>query len=498
MENKMAGNCPVADLEFFKSLDHRAVAKHVFPDPFHGSGSNLYKARRACVDLIAEQFRSCMQLNIQVAFRKWETPKFGTLNGIKEEKKVNVVRCNLEKKHSCILYCMDCKERGICTPIARAEFSGNNTQGLESKSVAVVTCLYFHNSHSWRGSIAMLYGAGFVKLKIPCQFIARGVYDNAIKQGELVLHEERGENQSSVLGIKDRQKRERGKEYVFNYIDGEEVNNRAYMMASNEVKHNWNKRAPRDSWCKEVDGAAHVSNMVRLFYCVSTQLGICEYSAPYDINYDDTMKVAGKIPNPSHDFFIQEESVLVGGFVHEGEPKYQGRHTDYGGVTLFRPSDPPVDKMQDGSKLFKYGFSIIMSLKEEEERVVFMADRGGELTAKWNEALIFLGNMPHGGVTHLIEAGSKKIWPALHIHVDKSSKKRNPNKLGKVPEGICHLDIELDRDSICDSSSVVSSTSISSDDPDSSSFPVEEPVPERKKLPVRKLPLVRRSKRKRN
>lgn len=53
-----------------------------------------------------------------------------------------------------------------------------------------------------------------------------------------------------------------GKEYVFNFIDGEENNSRTYMMASNESSEDWKKRLQRNSWCNEVDASAHISNMI--------------------------------------------------------------------------------------------------------------------------------------------------------------------------------------------------------------------------------------------
>lgn len=74
----------------------------------------------------------------------------------------------------------------------RFEGSGPNVYQARKEciSAASVSCLYFHNSHDWRYPTAMLFGAGFVKLEICNEFLSRGVYNNAIKKGRYLIHEE--------------------------------------------------------------------------------------------------------------------------------------------------------------------------------------------------------------------------------------------------------------------------------------------------------------------
>lgn len=440
---KMAESNRAVDVDLFKNLNHVELAKHVFPDSFEGSGENIYQARKVCVEQITRVFKKCMKLNVQAGFSKWETKEFYTLDGVIETpESANIIRCNIQNKVTCKLYCSDCRRKGICCPIAKISFVGGRME-KEDREIAIssasVYSLFFHNSHKWRWITEELFGAGFVRLRIPTEFITRNIYDNAIDQGRILLHEEMGENGDSLLGIKNAEEKEVEKEYAFEFIQGEEVNSRAYMMASNAT-NDWKRRHARKSFGDHVNVQSHVSNMVRLYYCVSTQLGICKGAAPFDVLYSEKMELVGKKENASHQFFFQEESILVGGFVKEGGVRFQRRHTDYHDVSVFHPLDHDLFAVEDGTEFFRYGMSIITSLLKDEERVVYMGGDKAKVTVRWNQTLVFMGNLPHGGVTHQIEKDCRKIWPALHIHMDKESRFREQNTLGLVEEGTYCLD----------------------------------------------------------
>lgn len=442
----------VCDYNLFRKLDHLSLAQHVFPLSFYGSGHNVLESRMVGVNAIVDIMQTNMHINVIVGFKEWSTNSFGKVIGNKLlPKPVKIVRDNIQKKDSCILFCRDCRLNGnVCTPIAKIRFSGDtesSSKGPEIKNcVATVECLYFHNSHSWTVPTMTLFAGGFVSLNMSRDFIAGDTYNNGIAKGRLLLHKEKGVISKSTLGKKcpSANDKKNCKEFLFTYIVDEWEKNRAYMMASNPNPEDWSLRLPRNAFCTAVDASAHISNMVRLYYCISVQLGISRLAAPFEIHYNDQGKMSGSTPNPEHECFIQEESMLVGGFVNKGIPLSQNRHTDYDKPSLFSPSKPKVAGLRDGSHLYSYGFSIIMSLLHSEERVVYMGNEAGKINVDTDEALVFLGNMPHGGVTHLIQTNSDKVWPALHVHMDKLSTAREVDFIGNIKEGFGHTDEVVD------------------------------------------------------
>ena len=174
------------DFNTFSKLDHLSLAKHVFPEPFHGSGGSVHEGRMACVKEIYKIMSNNMKLNVQVSFSQWNPSYFGKVVGKKVfDPPVPVIRDNISTKKTCIFYCSDCKKDGnICVPIMKVRFSGdidnNREEGSVMNCVATVECLYFHNSHLWTYHTTNLLSAGFVSLKIPRDFFAGNHYEKGI------------------------------------------------------------------------------------------------------------------------------------------------------------------------------------------------------------------------------------------------------------------------------------------------------------------------------
>lgn len=431
----------VVDYDLIRRLDHHELAKHVFPDEYHGSGHNTHTGRMVCINQICEVFRNNMKLNVQIAFRKWSSSEFVRLAEPKiARESIPVVRENISKKNCCTLYCKECKAMGYCCPVAKVSFYGdldNDVEaGAQRNCSAKVSCLYFHNSHTWKGNVSNLLGGGFCKLEMSREFIAGHTYDEAIKQGRILLHKEKGTKANSKLG----KKIPGDQEYAFMYIPGETQNNRAQMLASNPHPQDWSKRLPRLTWSDLLDPVVHVSNMVRLYYCVSVQLGISRIAAPFDIHYEDKWLMGGSVPNLEHDAFMQEESILVGGFVYSGPVVCEKRHSDYDRREAFLPASAKLSGLVDGSNLFEHGFAVMMSLVESEERSMYIVHPASKMEIGKDEVLVLLGNLPRGGVTESVDRSSDKIWPALHVHMDRKGKPRKPDSLVEVPHGHGHLD----------------------------------------------------------
>ena len=88
----------VVDYDLIKGLNHRTLAKHVFPREYHGAGHNSHTGRMACVNQIVEDFKENMKLNVQIAFRKWETTEFLLLRGLQD---VTKYRCAQRAQRTC-------------------------------------------------------------------------------------------------------------------------------------------------------------------------------------------------------------------------------------------------------------------------------------------------------------------------------------------------------------------------------------------------------------
>lgn len=440
MTANMTETKAVVDIDLFKNLDHIKLAEHVFPGTFNGRGKDRYAARNDAMQEVIEAFASNFQLKLRLAPKDWiPTGVAGPTGIIKNTKQlyIRVPRCNINKKNHCILYCSECIEEHdyLCTPVAKITFGASSpdaTTGVVSTE-SKVEWMFFHDCHNCRQRTETLMQSGYCVIPTPCEFMTRGIYNNAIAEGRKLLHDEKGVVKGSKLGLKIKETdEEEKKEYAFNYITGELDNNRAYMMASNESTKNWQKKEYRASWAERVNAAEHVSNMVRLYYCISNLFGLSSLAAPFTYKLDSTYKVSGSTPNHSHKMFFQEESVIVGGFRYTKELEHQQLHIDYNRGKLFQTSYPHPS-IKSVAELIKYGFSVISSLLEDEERDIYISHVDNKITIPFNMSLVFLGNLPHGGVTRTIKKGDKKIWPALHIHVDLQSKKRLPGVLG-IPD----------------------------------------------------------------
>lgn len=434
----------VVDHDLFKDLNHRTLAKHVFPDEYFGKGHNTHTGRMVCVNQIVDVFKKNMKLNLQIAFRKWASTEFVTLGEPRNsEEGIAVVRENISRKNCCTLYCKDCKAMGYCCPVAKVSFFGDLDSdvegGTERNCSAKVSCLYFHNSHTWHHNAELMLAAGFCGLEMSREFIAGDTYEEAIKQGRKLLHEEKGSKANSKLG-----KKEPGNSaFAFTYLQGQTENNLAQMMASNCHPEDWSKRLPRLTWGELVDPATHMSNMVRLYYCASVQLGISRMASPFEIHYDDKWLMAGSVPNPEHNSFMQEEAVLVGGFVYGGPNVCQPRHSYHSLSEVFLPNFANIRGLSDGSSVFSHGFTVMMSLVEGEERSLYLGHPNSKMEVYKDRVLVMLANVPRGGLTVSVDRNSQHIWPALHVHMDTKRKPREPNTVVEVPVGYCYHDLDL-------------------------------------------------------
>lgn len=438
LQLEMSVNDTAVDIDLFKDLNHCKLAKHVFPDPFFGSGHNTHSGRMVCVNAISAIFKENMKLNVQVSFRQWNCTRFAGVAGVVEESVVgdgvSIVRDNISKKNSCTLYCKDCKAIGICCPIAKVSFSGDMDSKVEGDAVrncvARVDCLYFHNSHSLESNVNCLLLAGCSLLKMSRDFIAGGVYDEAMKEARMILHKGSGIKSKTTSLIEN---------------ELEQENSYAMFKASAQKAGEWSKRLSKSSWSLLVDPQKHFSNMVRLFYCVSVQLGLSKIASPFDIHFNDQWVMAGSVKNPHHEGFIQEESLIFGGFSNGADIKCQELHLDCGpeSVSVFAPSNPTISVNNDASNLFKCGFSMLMSLVEGEERAVYIGQSAGKVVCGCGEVLIVLGNVPQGSVIHSMESTCDKVWPALFSHYDFEAKPRVSVTHIRVPTDLFHSDYRM-------------------------------------------------------
>ena len=216
---------------------------------------------------------------------------------------------------------------GFCCPVAKVSFFGDLDsdveEGAERNCSAKVACLYFHNSHTWKHNAEILLAGGFCGLHMSRAFIAGDTYEEAIQQGRVLLHEEKSVKADRMLGNTER----------------------AFVYMVNET--DWSKCLPRLTWNEFVDPAIHVSTIVRLYYCVSVQLGISRMAAPFDIHYNDNWLMSGSVPNPHHEAFMQEESVLVGGFADSSSMECQQHHKNFDHPKMFVPVKPDLSGLTD-------------------------------------------------------------------------------------------------------------------------------------------------------
>jgi hypothetical protein len=439
----MPGVKEYVDFEVFKGLDHVSLAKHVVPDTFHGVGENAYRARNSCADEIVNFFSKNLSLNVKLAPKDWKTTHFAMMVGKNVITKAQqVTRDNLCSKSYCFLYCADCMtECNKCSPVAKVQFGDPTGKGHKIKVKGTVAWLFFHNCHNWQSTNRALCHAGFSLVPTPVNFITRGIYARSIAASRTLLHVEKGEKVDTALGEK---KDFTEKEHPFEYLQQEYDNNFAHMPLSNQRMGNWKRKKARYACQEYVDPITHKSVVIRLFYCVSNLLGFGSTASPFEYLYDSQMRVQGVVRNKKHKLFAQEESVAVGGFVYNNVKKNQFRHTDYYKAEVFRPFNPCFKTGQDAGSHHQYGFSIITSLLKDEEKVVYIGRDDGEIVIPFNESMIVLGNLPHGGVTHCITEGNQPVWPALYVHVDTTERPRAPFDVGIVPDGYGHIDCDED------------------------------------------------------
>jgi hypothetical protein len=120
----MAANDFVVDLDLFKNLDQVLLAEHVFPEKYSARHKNVYAGRKLVVEKVIAAVKELVQLKVHMCPKEWTCKRFSQLGKTTTlNSAVNVARCNLACKKSCLLYCSDCyEENNTCSPVAMATF----------------------------------------------------------------------------------------------------------------------------------------------------------------------------------------------------------------------------------------------------------------------------------------------------------------------------------------------------------------------------------------
>lgn len=434
----------VVDHDLYKNLNHEKLAKLLFPESFDGNGKDHYAAKKNVMDNLILIFRNHFGLNLRLAPKNWKPEFYSRLNNdVEDTMKKGVLkgvsRCNLHNKNHCILYCCECiASRNMCSPITKLSFPIESVVcgPTNVNVVGVVDWIFFHDSHSCRKNTELLFQSGYVMLPTPPNFFTRGAYNNVITQGRKVLYDEKVVIIGNEIGyLETATKKDIGPEFDFDYIWEERNSNRARLNASNGIEGNWMKRSPCATWWNYVEPSNHLSNMVRLFYCLASTLGLCPIAASFDYEYDANFKVIGCTENPRFGFFLQEECVILGGFSAASNVEKEFKYTDCDSCDCFRSSYPD-NKVEGASSLLKCGLSVITSLLGVEEHVIFIWKDSNKIKIPFGYSLVLFGNVPHGRVSSRTgnEDTRQQVWPALHVYGDLKCKPRD-GKLHEVQDG---------------------------------------------------------------
>jgi hypothetical protein len=190
-----------------------------------------------------------------------------------------------------------------------------------------------------------------------------------------------------------------------------------------------------------LDKLKHTSSMARLIYYLVTQLGIEKEFSPFLLDLDEARRrwhaekrmSAGKSlmniwkTNPAHVLYLREISLLFGGNEWRicGEQLiHQWLHTDgnfQGRLNSLSPSQ------------FVPG-SLVVPLTDKGRTIYQFTPSKTHHVDMW-EALLFRGDMLHGGVTRRDEL---TMDCAIHAHIDRKDVKRDQALLDLQADGNYH------------------------------------------------------------
>ncbi len=249
-------------------------------------------------------------------------------------------------------------------------------------------------------------------MPVSVEYVTQGLYANVIEQGRELLHAPSGHPMNRL----------------FKYHENDY--HLAILPASKTTQKDWKKgKKNRSSFFKQIDFDSHKAAMIRLYYRVSNHIGLGSIASPFEYQYNDQMRLMEPVVNPQHTLFLQEESLVVGGFVRNGErPEVQPPHPKQ----TFHHRDSVIPAGQDAGSCHQHGFTIIMPLLEAEPKTMYYGKWGHELVIPYNKAMVVCGNFHCGGVIQQIREGDRSVWPALFVHWDMTTRKRKSSPIGNV------------------------------------------------------------------
>ncbi|GAX13006.1 hypothetical protein FisN_2HuN08 [Fistulifera solaris] len=440
------------DRSFFESLTDEKLAQHVFPLPV--DNKSKLEIIYHFIDEFFRRFR--LRVTHNATEKKWY-PGTSPGDDLAGKPWVHAFREDKRFKY-CDLYCSACRschdtcaqKEGSNYTKFHGEVSVVATIAFESLSTAnegetmyrgTVSRLYYHHVHNDGGDLKQLMIGGWCVLSTPQD--SAGVYAKAMAHCKEYLHPDKGttvQQHESLLPI--------------NLASGKRSkDNRYYLMMSDEGE-SWDERLVNACCNDKKDGTnlveleKHQQVIVSLFYAICCKLGLQDFASPFIYPMSEFRVQSGeenRRVNPLFRLFCNEESLLAGGFADEGSSvPAQQLHCDHADSDIFYGTTvsqfPP--KESDLGQLLAAGMSFIHPLSDKGRHIQVLKSLPH---IQPHQTLVFLGNVAHGGVTHLLKKDKfleKLTWPALHGHIDVKTKKREVGLLTYLNKDITHLNFE--------------------------------------------------------
>lgn len=161
----------------------------------------------------------------------------------------------------------------------------------------------------------------------------------------------------------------------------------------------------------------------------------------------------------SKHLYPADASILFGGYAVSGMPVVdQLVHGDIPPATIgkseYNVSDNPLLKRMSKP------VSIIFPLTESGRQVYFVdeACEKREVKLKFGQAVVFIGDAAHGGMTYTKKRGSSELYPAIHINMlsQLHGMKSEDPVVTMMPEYLLHLfPQEMGRLKVCDQTDAI-------------------------------------------